>query len=122
MALHMAFKHCVCIKPEAADLLEFIRIHLKKIKIGKILCSHFNIEDERRKSNVFSILCFITTREVKNTTETHKKRFEQCMEKVLSLIKRIKSGLRSFMLEISHWTMLHGHTDQLKLAVIKSRH
>ena len=37
------------------------------------------------------------------------------MEKVLWLIERVKSGLQSFVLEISHWTMLHGQVDQLKL-------
>ena len=33
-----------------------------------------------------------------------------------------RNGLQSFMLEISHWTMLHGRVDQLKLIAIKSRH
>ena len=41
------------------------------------------------------------------------------MEKGLRLIEHVKSGLRSFMLEISHWTMLHGRADQLKLIAIK---
>lgn len=35
------------------------------------------------------------------------------MEQVLWLMKRVKSGLQSFMLEISHWTMIHGQVDQL---------
>ena len=30
------------------------------------------------------------------------------VEKVQGLIECVKSGLQSFMLEISHWTMLHG--------------
>ena len=30
-------------------------------------------------------------------------------------MERVKSGLQSFMLEISRWTMLHGWVDQLKL-------
>ena len=55
-----------------------------------------------------------------NATETQ--RFVQYMEKVLWLIERVKSGLWSFMLEISCWTMLHGRVDQLKLIAIKSRH
>ena len=42
------------------------------------------------------------------------------MEKVLWLIKLVKSGLPSFVLEISHWTMLHGWVDQLKLIAIQS--
>ena len=34
----------------------------------------------------------------------------------------VKSGLRSVMLEISCWMMLHGRADQLKLIAIKSKH
>ena len=33
-----------------------------------------------------------------------------------------QKGLRSFVLEISGWTVLHGRADQLKWIVIKSRH
>ena len=51
----------------------------------------------------------------------HNKILVQYTEKVLWLIKHIKSGLQSFMLDISHWTMLHGLVDQLKLIAIKSR-
>ena len=40
-------------------------IFKKLIKIGEFLCSHFNIEDERNKSNIVSILCFIISRKVK---------------------------------------------------------
>ena len=32
-----------------------------------------------------------------------------------------QSGLRSFVLEISRWMMLHGRVDQLKLIEIKSK-
>ena len=59
----------------------------------------------------------------KNATEMQKrKRFVQYLEKVMRLIKLVKGGLRSFMLEISHWMMLHGWVDQLKLTVIKLRY
>ena len=44
------------------------------------------------------------------------------MEKVLRLSEHVKSRSQSFMLEISHWTMLHCWVDQLKLIVIKLRH
>ena len=54
----------------------------------------------------------------KNTTQ---KRFVPCMEKVLWLIERVKSGLRSFMLEVSRWMVLHRLVDQLKLLLIKLR-
>ena len=49
-----------------------------------------------------------------------KKRFVQCVEKVLWVIEHVKSGLRSF-LQISHWTIL-GQIEQLKLTVIKLKH
>ena len=53
----------------------------------------------------------------KNTTETQR-RFVQCMETVLWLIEHVKNGLWSFVLEISHWIMLHCRVDQLKVTVI----
>ena len=43
------------------------------------------------------------------------------MEKVLWLTEHVKSGLLSFVQEISRWTMLHGLLDQMKLIAIKSR-
>ena len=52
----------------------------------------------------------------------HKERFVQGMERVLRLIKYVKSSSWSFVLEISHWTMLRGRVGQVKLIVIKSRH
>ena len=36
------------------------------------------------------------------------------MEKVLCLIDHVKSGMWTFMLEISRWTVLHGWVDELK--------
>ena len=44
------------------------------------------------------------------------------MEKVLWLTECDKSGLQSFMLEISCWMMFHGQIDQLELTLIKFRH
>ena len=44
------------------------------------------------------------------------------MEKVLWLIERVRSGLRSFVLEISHWMVLRGRADQLKLRAIILKH
>ena len=40
--------------------------------------------------------------------------------RLLSLIQCVKSGLRSFPLGITHWTMLHSWVDQLKLIAIKT--
>ena len=45
----------------------------------------------------------------------------QCMENVLRLNECVKSGLQSFVLEISHCTVLHSQVDQLVLKVIKLR-
>ena len=56
----------------------------------------------------------------KNATETPKKICAVYGEGAVT--ERVKSGLRSFMLQISHWMMLHSRVDQLKLIVIKSRH
>ena len=36
--------------------------------------------------------------------------------------KHVKSGLQSFVLQISLWTVLHGRVDQLLLIAIQSRH
>ena len=40
----------------------------------------------------------------------HKKN-GQCMEKMLWLIEHVKSGLQTFLLEISYWTMPHSQVD-----------
>ena len=51
----------------------------------------------------------------KNAAKMQKKDcMEKCMEKVLWLIERVKSGLQSFVLEISHWVILYSR-GQLKL-------
>ena len=55
----------------------------------------------------------------KNATETHKK---ICAVYGEGTVTDRTCQKRSFMLEISRWTMLHGQVDQLKLIVIKSRH
>ena len=82
----------------------------------------FLILKMEEKSNISCILRFIISRKVKTQLKRKKKRFVQCMEKVLWLIERGKSGLQSSELEISRWTMLHCRADQLKFIVIKSRH
>ena len=43
------------------------------------------------------------------------------MEKMMSLIKHVKRGLQSFMLEISRYIMHLGQEDQVNLIAIKSR-
>ena len=55
-------------------------------------CVDILILKREEKKQHFGILCFI--KKGKNATEKHKKkRFVQCTEKVLSLIKRVKTGL-----------------------------
>ena len=44
----------------------------------------------------------------KQTNKQQKKTSVQCMEKILWLIKHVKSDLQESVLEISHWMMLHG--------------
>ena len=51
------------------------------MKIGEFLCSHFNIEDGRKYTFQDTMLYYF--KKGKNTTEIQKKRFVQCMEKVL---------------------------------------
>ena len=63
----------------------------------------------KKKGNIFNILCFMIPRELKMQRNAKKKNmYLQGMEKVLWLDEYVKSGLWSFVLEISHWTMLHG--------------
>ena len=47
-------------------------IYKKLAKIGEFLCSHFNIEDER-KYNIFGVLCFVFSRKVKIQLKCKKK-------------------------------------------------
>ena len=48
-------------------------MHLKKdVKIGEFLCSHFNIEDGRKKQH-FRYIMLYYFKKGKNATETHKK-------------------------------------------------
>ena len=53
----------------------------------------------------------------KNSTEMHKKICAAYGEGAVT--ERVKSGLQSFVLEISQWMMLHDWEDQLKLIAIK---
>ena len=86
-------------------------------------CISILILKMEKKEQIFSILFFIISRVIKTQWKC-KKRFVQYMEKVLWLIKCIKSSLQSF---ISCWRFLAGSctgdgVDQLKLIAIKLRH
>ena len=61
---------------------------------------------EKGEHFLHSMLCYF--KKGKNA----KKDMCSNMEKVLRLIECVKSGLQSFALEISHWTMLPGPVDQ----------
>ena len=56
----------------------------------------------------------------KNTTERQKKICAVYGKGAVT--ERVKSGLQSFVVEISGWAMLHGRGDQFKLIAVKSRH
>ena len=59
----------------------------------------------------FGIVCFIISRKIKMQLKEKK---DLCsMEKILWLTEDVKSHLQSFVLEISHWKMLHSRVDQL---------
>ena len=60
----------------------------------------------------------------KNAPETQKKTCTVYGEGAVTdrLDKGVKSGLQSFILEISCWRMLHNQVDQLKLIELKLRH
>ena len=73
------------------------------------------------KKGIFSTNFALLLQEKAKTQLKHKNRFVQCMEMVLWLTEHIKRYFRSFMLEISRWTMLYCLVDQMKLTVIKSR-
>ena len=77
------------------------------------------------KCNILRILFFIISRTVKTQRQKVKKkrqkRFVKCMEKMMWLIKHVKRGLQSFMLEISQCTMHLGQEYQLNLITVKSR-
>ena len=84
------------------------------------MCSHFNIEDGRKYATFLHIMLYYF-KKGKNTTEMQKKIHAGYEESAVTDRTR-QSGLLSFMLEISRWTMLHSQEDQLKLIGIKSRH
>ena len=102
----MALVALSCLKLHSKQFCEIvcdrchISVHLKKdIKIGEFLCSHLNIKDGRKKQYFRHIMLYYF-KKGKNATKMQK-RFVQCMEKVLWLIEQVKSGLWSFVLEIS---------------------
>ena len=91
-----------------------ISMHFKKLfKIGEFLCSHFNIKIEKQHFwhimfyyfFLFFFLLYYLKRG-KNATEMQKKICAVYGECVVT-DECVKSGLQSFMLDISCWTMLY---------------
>ena len=98
-----------------------ISVHLKNISKLVNFCVAtliLKIEENKQYFSAYYALLF----QQMQKQDWNAKRFVQCMEKVLWLIKCVKSGLQSLMLEISHWTTPHSQAGQLKLIILKSRH
>ena len=60
-------------------------------------------------------------KKIKNATEMQKKVCAMCGEGAV-IDCTCQSGLRSFVLEIPCWAMLHGRGDRWKLIAIEVRH
>ena len=75
--------------------------------MGEFLFNHFNSKDGKKQHFQRIMLYYFKKSEKKKATKTHTKRLVQCIEKVLRFIQCIKRGVQSFMLEFSHWMMLH---------------
>ena len=75
---------------------------------------------EEKKQHFWHIMLYYS-KKGKDTTKTQKKICAVYGEGAVT-DECVKSGLRSFVLLISLWTMLHGCVGQLKLIAIKSRH
>ena len=111
----------------ALVVFNFIRNNFVKLYCDSC---HISVHLKKNPSKLvnFCVVILISKMEVCNISRKVKtqlrcnKRFVQCMEKVLWLIKHVKSGLWSFVLEISCWMVIHGWVDQLKLRVIKLKH
>ena len=97
----------------------------KLIKIVEFLCSHFNIEDRRKKATFSAYYALSFQKRQKHNWNTQKK-FVQCMEKVLWLIKTCQK--QSFMLEISCWDApqsgrpVEVNSYQIKTLIVNSQH
>ena len=90
----------------------------KLIKISEFLCSHFNTEGGRKYATFGA--SFIVLRKVK--MQLKQKNICAVCGEGAGTDKHVKSGLQSFVLQISLWTVLHGRVDQLLLIAIQSRH
>ena len=70
------------------------------MKIGKFVCSHFNIEDGRRYAAFSASYALFQERQKHNWNA---KKIWHCVEKVLWLTERVKSGLQSFLVLLTFW-------------------
>ena len=60
------------------------------------------MEDGIKKAKLSAYYTFIISRKAKAQLK-HTQKTVQCMEKVLSLMEHVKSGMWNLVLEISHW-------------------
>ena len=79
---------------------------------------HFNIEDRRKYATFWHIMLYYF-KKGKNATET-----QICAVYGEGAVTdgTCQKWFAKFVLEISHWMMLHSQGDQLKLIAIKSKH
>ena len=70
------------------------------MKMGECLFNHFNSEDIKKQN--FQHIMIYYFKKGKKATKTPKKRFVQCIKKVLRFIQCMKRGVQSFMMEFSH--------------------
>ena len=99
-----------------------ISVHLKKKNLSKLVnfCVAILILKMEEKQHFLWIMLYYMQLKCK-------KRFVQYMEKVLWLIERVRSGLQSFVLEISRWTVLQGRpvevdSDQMETVIENGQH
>ena len=55
-------------------------MHLKKIKTGEFLYSHFNTKDRRKKQHFQNTMLYYFKKDKKNATEMQKKKKAACRE------------------------------------------
>ena len=82
-------------------------MHLKKdIKIGELLCSHFNIENGRKKQHIQHIMLYYF-KKGKNATETQKKICAVYGEGAVTEVSKV-------VYKVSCWRFLAGRCSTVR--------
>ena len=84
-------------------LLDYISVHLKKTSTLVNFCAAILILKMEKNAQNFRGIMFYYFKKDKNETKMQKKRFVQCLEKMLRLTKSVKSGLQSFLVLLTFW-------------------